>query len=145
MRARGKIIRTQALIDSGAGGVFINPQFARKEGLPISPLVNTIRTYNVDGTHNVQGDIKEETFCCIEMNGVSIMQRFFHIGMANETIIIGLPWLKQFNPQIDWVKSTINIPREKLLEVQRKSAFELASRIKEAGIRRRFAKRHIKR
>ena len=65
--------------------------------------------------------------------------------MANETIIIGLPWLKQFNPQIDWVKSTINIPREKLLEVQQKSAFELASRIKEAGIRRRLAKKHVKR
>ena len=41
---------TLALIDSGAGGKFINRKYAEQLGLPIQTLKRPIMVRNVDGT-----------------------------------------------------------------------------------------------
>ena len=46
----GKEFDTKALIDSGAGGNFLDENFVRKNGIPVAPLKRGIKVYNVDGT-----------------------------------------------------------------------------------------------
>ena len=53
-----KNVETLALIDSGAGGKFIDQNFARKEKFEMKDLENPLVVYNVDGTLNKMGTIR---------------------------------------------------------------------------------------
>jgi hypothetical protein len=51
--------RTQALIDCGATGCFIDIEWAKLNNVPTRPLTNPIPVYNVDGTANDAGAITD--------------------------------------------------------------------------------------
>ena len=53
-----KTVETLGLIDSGAGGKFIDQNYVKKLGLKTHTLETPIRAYNVDGTENKWGMIK---------------------------------------------------------------------------------------
>jgi len=57
----GKIVETKALIDSGAGGTFMDQNFARKHRLPLEKLEEPLVVFNVDGTQNKRGTITHFT------------------------------------------------------------------------------------
>jgi len=39
---------------------------------------------------------------------------FYVIQCGNEDVILGLPWLREANPIIDWVSGTVELPDAKL-------------------------------
>ena len=45
-------VETLGLIDSGAGGKFIDQKYARKSGFEIQKLEEPLKAFNVDGTEN---------------------------------------------------------------------------------------------
>ena len=45
-------VETLGLIDSGAGGKFIDQNYARTAGFKVHELDTPLRAYNVDGTEN---------------------------------------------------------------------------------------------
>ena len=51
-------VKTLALIDSGAGGTFIDQNYVRKVGYKLMELETPVKAYNVDGTENKKGMIK---------------------------------------------------------------------------------------
>ena len=53
-----KNVETIALIDSGAGGKFIDQNFAKKEQLETKDLEKPLIVYNVDGTLNKTGTVR---------------------------------------------------------------------------------------
>jgi predicted aspartyl protease len=50
-------IKTWPLVDSGAGGTFMDQNYARKHGFNLTKLEYPITARNVDGTENKQGTI----------------------------------------------------------------------------------------
>jgi hypothetical protein len=50
---------TQALIDCGATGCFIDIEWAKLNSIPTRPLTKPIPVYNVDGTANDAGMITD--------------------------------------------------------------------------------------
>jgi hypothetical protein len=50
-------IETQPLVDSGAGGIFMDQNYARKHGFNLTKLEYMITARNVDGTKNKQETI----------------------------------------------------------------------------------------
>ena len=48
----GKTVETPALVDSGAGGKFIDQNFARNSKMDIYNLEKPMKALNVDGTEN---------------------------------------------------------------------------------------------
>jgi hypothetical protein len=50
---------TQALIDCGATGCFIDIEWAKLNNIPTRPLTKPIPVYNVDGTANDAGMITD--------------------------------------------------------------------------------------
>ena len=54
---KDEMIKTKPFLDCGAGGIFINQNFAWKHGLQLTKLDNPIKARNVDGTENKQGTI----------------------------------------------------------------------------------------
>ena len=53
----GQIVELKALIDSGAGGVFMDQLFARNKNFRTQKLTTPLDVYNVDGTLNKKGTI----------------------------------------------------------------------------------------
>ena len=49
---RQKTIETTVLVDSGAGGEFIDIQFVQKHALDTTPLQEVLQVYNADETPN---------------------------------------------------------------------------------------------
>ena len=47
-----KTVETLGLVDSGAGGKFIDQNYVKKIGFKTHALETPIRAYNVDGTEN---------------------------------------------------------------------------------------------
>jgi hypothetical protein len=58
---------TQALIDCGATGCFIDIEWAKLNNVPTRPLTKLIQVYNVNGTANDASsitDIADVILCC---------------------------------------------------------------------------------
>ena len=82
-------IETLGLIDSGAGGKFIDQNFARQHKFKIQPLDKPIVVQNVDGTENKQGKITH--FINLKLN---VYQKTMRIqlmvtGLGKQKIILG--------------------------------------------------------
>ena len=93
-----------ALIDSGARGKFLNKDFALQNKIALNKLNNPITVYNVDGTKNNSGKIEYSTWLKVKVDDKEMNTRFLVTDISKETMILGLPWLKQYNPVINWDK-----------------------------------------
>jgi len=63
----GEVHAVSALLNSGATGLFIDPEFMQRNCLAMQSLAQAIPVYNVDGTPNKQGAI---------CNIVNVIMRF---------------------------------------------------------------------
>ena len=54
---KNKTIETLALINSGAGGKFIDQNYAKESGFTLKNLKEPLMAQNVDGTENKRGKI----------------------------------------------------------------------------------------
>ena len=99
---------TNALIDSGAGGTFIDKKFQQNR-ITLIPIEKLIQAFNMDRTKSNTGTIEHCTWLKIQMEKKKISTRFLATGLEKEKMILGLPWLKQYNPKIDWNTGTVNI------------------------------------
>jgi len=98
-----------ALIDSGAGGTFIDKKFTEQNGIALIPIEKKIQIFNADGTKNNSGTIEHCIWLKIQMGKKKISTRFLVTELGKDKMILGLPWLKQYNPKIDWNTGKVDI------------------------------------
>ena len=106
------ISNVHALLDSGAGGTFIDEDFCRKYKIPTFTLKKSLSIYNVDRTLNKKGTITQVAWFMIEINGVLFIIHWYVTKLEDQQMILGLSWLHLYNPQIDWDKGTIFIDKQ---------------------------------
>ena len=99
--------RTLALADTGAGGKFIDQQYARKKKYPLKKLPRTLTVFNVDGTLNKTGTIKHFVTLWMTINGRRRKENLLVTGLGKQKIILGFPWFEEANPLIDWAKGEL--------------------------------------
>ena len=119
LESEGKTIETLGLIDSGAGGKFIDQNFTKEEGLKTKDLENPLVVYNVDGTLNKKGTIRKYVKLPITINGKKTSERLLVTGLGKLKIILGFPWLNEQNPVIDWKIGTVSFPEKKKINWKR--------------------------
>jgi ADP-heptose:LPS heptosyltransferase len=105
-------VETKALLDCGAGGTFIDQRFVKTHGLMTHSTREPILVRNVDGTLNKNGTITQSTILDLKINGKTMKTRFHVTRLGKETIILGLPWLRAINPDIDWKKGTFKFRKD---------------------------------
>ncbi|KIO07299.1 hypothetical protein M404DRAFT_136195, partial [Pisolithus tinctorius Marx 270] len=104
-----KVVNTTALVDSGAEISCIDWAFVQKHRIPTQRLAEPILAKNADGTQNSKGRILFSAILYFKVKGL-VHQSFFHvINCGMENIILGLPWLQENNPIIDWRMGTLSI------------------------------------
>lgn len=107
----GKRVSITALLDSGATGLFINKKFIEYQNFNVRKLSRAIPCYNVDGTLNQGGSIKEEIDMAMTFQEHSEKATFAVCDLGDKTAIIGHTWLFQHNPEIDWRTGAVKFTR----------------------------------
>ena len=75
-------VGVMALVDSGAGGNFIDKTFARLMGFETEKLDKPLRAYNVDGTKNKKGTISEKVVVVLETKGKKTRMELLVTGLG---------------------------------------------------------------
>ena len=94
-------LRTPAMIDSGATALFINRRFVEKHKIFKHPLAHPIGVNNIDGTANKAGRMTHFARLKLTVGQRTELTEFLITDLGPEDIILGLPWLKKVNPDID--------------------------------------------
>jgi Retroviral aspartyl protease len=102
-----KIVETTTLLDTGAGEKFIDQNFIRNQKIETKELKYPIEVFNVDGTPNKQGAITKYTRLDLTINGQTWTHNLLVTGLGKQKIILGYPWFKQTNPDINWKECTL--------------------------------------
>jgi hypothetical protein len=102
---------TQALIDCGVTGCFIDVEWAQSNNVPTRPLTNPIPVYNVDGTANEAGMIVEIADMILRYDGHSKRTQFAVTCLGKQSMILGYNWLCNHNPEINWQTKDVKMSR----------------------------------
>ena len=113
LESERKTIETLGLIDSGAGGKFIDQNFAKEEGLETKDLEKPVMVYNVDGTLNKKGTFRKYVEFPMIINGKKTLERLMVTGLGKLKIILRFPCLNEQNPVIDWKLGMVSFPEKK--------------------------------
>jgi hypothetical protein len=103
--------RTQALIDCGATGCFIDIEWVKLNNIPTRPLTNVIPVYNVDSTANDAGTITDiaDVILCYEQHSERTQLAVTRLG--KQSLILGYNWLCSHNPEINWQTKDVKMSR----------------------------------
>src|ERR1700723_288504 len=86
-------------------------KYVKANNLTTRRLEKPVPVYNVDGTLNSAGSIREEVNMILMYKGHKERATFAITDLGKEDIIIGLSWLRQHNPEIDWRTGAIEMTR----------------------------------
>ncbi|ESK81446.1 hypothetical protein Moror_15818 [Moniliophthora roreri MCA 2997] len=110
-------VGTNALLDSRAGGLFMSPEKASKLGLERTKLPHRIKVFNVDGTANKTAWITESVTATYDIGTKHLTDTFLISGLGTEDVILGLPWLRKYNPDVDWVTGRTVFPSKRYIRI----------------------------
>jgi hypothetical protein len=96
-----------ALVDSGAMENFIDQKLVDKLKLGTRRLKQPIKLRNINGTFNQTGQITHYLDLLTARGNKKIKERFYVTGLSGVELILGYPWLRDFNPQIDWATNKL--------------------------------------
>jgi hypothetical protein len=95
-------VETQALLDCGASGKFMDSEFAKLHNILLIKLSKPWITRNADGTQNEQGIVIHKAVINLGVNGKEDPTTFFITGLGKDNVILGLTWLRKHNPIVNW-------------------------------------------
>ena len=111
------------LIDSGASASFINEKFVKQNNVIVYPLAKPIAVYNIDGTPNKGGELRYATVLDLNIGGYKIRQAFIVTNIGQETLILGIDWLRKYNPMINWANGTLELDRDRIITEEELDAY----------------------
>jgi hypothetical protein len=102
---------TQALIDCGATGCFIDIEWAKLNSIPTRPLTKPIPIYNVDGTANDAGMITDIADVILRYEKHSERTQLAITCLGKQSLILGYNWLRNHDPEINWQTKDVKMSR----------------------------------
>ena len=104
-------VMVEALLDSGATGLVMSSEFARKQGFKLKKLERPMNMRNVDESLNKEGPIEHMVEVNIYYQEHRERMEIDVIGGQKWTVILGMPWLARHNPEIDWRTGEVKMTR----------------------------------
>ena len=106
-----KGITVKALLDSGATGMFMDQKMAAKYGFRLQKLERLIMVRNVDGTNNSVGAITHQVEANMYYKGYIERIRMDICNLGKTDVILGIPQLQAYNPEINWETREVKMTR----------------------------------
>ncbi|CAK5282169.1 unnamed protein product [Mycena citricolor] len=107
----GKTRGVKALLDSGCSTCCIDTDYARSEKLDIQELPQPIVARNADNTKNISGQITHYVDLRMRIGPHVETCMFLLMCLGKAWIFIGLDWLTEDNPEVDWQEQTMRFSR----------------------------------
>jgi len=104
-------IMIKALLDSGATGMFMDRQTAARHGFKLQKLERPLMVKNMDGTMNSGGAITHQVECNVFFKGHVERMRMDICDLGKTEVILGMPWLAAYNPEINWEMGEVKMTR----------------------------------
>ncbi|OAQ57620.2 retrovirus polyprotein [Pochonia chlamydosporia 170] len=102
------MVKTNSMLDSGATGKgFIDESFAHHNKFTFHKLRNRRRLNVVDGRPSSAGDITHVVKLNMEIKGHREKMLLYVTKLGKYNIILGKPWLRDHNPNINWITNTV--------------------------------------
>ena len=99
----------EVLLDSGMTDLVMSSKFARKQGFKLKKIERPIYIRNVDGSFNKEGLIKHTAEVNIYYQGHRKRMEIDVIGGQKWSVILEMPWLACYNPEINWKIGKVKI------------------------------------
>ena len=109
LSGRHRTVRVAAMVDSGATALFIDKKYADRQKMWQIPLEHPIRLHNIDGKLNEAGSITHKVRLSLKIGPDTEKFEFYVTSLGPEKIILGLPWLRHWNPTINWQEGTMSL------------------------------------
>ena len=101
----------EALLDSGATGIVMSSEFARKQEFKLKKLERPMQVRNVDGMLNKEGLIENMVEVNLYYRGHVERTEIDVIGDQKWSVIIGMPWLARHNLEVNWKTREVKMTR----------------------------------
>ncbi|EJF63149.1 hypothetical protein DICSQDRAFT_56383, partial [Dichomitus squalens LYAD-421 SS1] len=98
-----------AMVDSGATTKFLHRRFVARNQVTTRKLAKPIPLYNIDGSENRDGTITEVAVLTMKISDREEEVAFVVTDIGEEDVIIGLDWLREHNPEIDWAHGSLRL------------------------------------
>jgi hypothetical protein len=97
------------LIDSGATGDFISTKFIERHRLNryCKRMVPELTVEMADGQLYISGWVMENASIIMDTEGMDCNRDLIALPLNGYDAILGMPWLEDVNPDIDWQRGTI--------------------------------------
>ena len=102
---------TKALIDCRAEGKFVDSSLV--DWKQVCRLKKPIPVRNVDGTSNKAGALRYKIQISYNVQQKQFKDWFYVTKLGDQKMILGLPWLHEINPHIDWSTGTVRFLEER--------------------------------
>ena len=106
-----KGITVEVLLDSGATGLVMSSEFAKKQGFKLKRLERLMNIRNVDGLLNKERPIEYMVEVNIYYQGHRERMKINVIRGQKWMVILEMPWLACHNPEIDWRTGEVKMTR----------------------------------
>jgi hypothetical protein len=104
-----QLIYFMALLNCRAIGLFVDRNFVDWNRIIMRTLSHPIPVYNIDRTLNKAGSIQEVVDVVLCYRDHSEQVQFTVMGLGKQGAILGYTWLKEHNPEVDWVTKEVKM------------------------------------
>ena len=106
-------VTINAMIDSGATEDFIDREVCNKHGIKMIKAKNPREIYLADGKPSAMGPVTHMTKVPMDISSHRELATFQVANLQNQDVILGMPWLREHNPTIDWNDKRITFNSER--------------------------------
>jgi len=106
-------VTINAMIDSGATEDFIDREVCNKHGIKMIKAKHPREIYLADGKPSAMGPVTHITKVPMDISSHRELATFQVVNLQNHEVILGMPWLREHNPTIDWNDKRITFNSER--------------------------------
>jgi len=106
-------IAINTMIDSGTTEDFIDKGFCSKCNIRTTQAKTIREVYLADGRPSAMGPITYTAKVPMDIGSHRALATFQVAKLPNHEVILGMPWLKQHSPRIDWGQGKITFESER--------------------------------
>ena len=97
-----RMAKEYALFDSGATENFMDECMVQRLGIGKRAMKIPRRVFNVNRTENQCGTLTHYCLLRVKKGDKNLLQRFYITSLGADCVILGYPWFRDFNPNVDW-------------------------------------------
>ena len=104
-------VTVKVLLDSSTTRMFMDKEIAAKHRFKLQKLERPIMVRNVDGTNNSRRAITYQVEANVYYREHIERIRIDVCDLGKIEVILGMPWLQAYNPEINWETGEVKIIR----------------------------------